>query len=169
MRGHIPGPGMPHPQHADPAAEVFGVEGASLQSGSGGLKEQVVHTLLVRAGHGSQCLGQGKGDEQRGHGQQPLPLRVEPPGGVVVLARGPMAILAGMVAVLEFVALCALGDMTAERFGTAWFNGLHGCQGAWGHPVAEAGAVVGSMPPEDGGQLDHGRPREPLSGRSCGP
>jgi len=166
MRGHISGPGMQHAKHADPAAEVLGVEGESLQSGSGGVKDQVAHPLLVRAGHGSQCLGEGKGDEQRGHGQQQLPLLVEPPGGVVVLARGTMVMRAGMVAVLECLALGALGDMTAESFGAAWCNGLHGCQVAWGHPVAAAGAVVGAMTPEEVGQLDHGRPRETLRGRA---
>jgi hypothetical protein len=77
-----------------------------------------------------------------------------------------MAILAGMVAVLEFLAICALGDMPAESVGTALCNGLHGCQVALGHPVAEAGAAVGSMTPEDVGQLDHGRLRETLRGRS---
>ena len=169
MRGQIAGPGVQDATHADLAAEVCGVEGESLQRGSGGLQEQVVHTRLVRAGDGAQFLGQGKGDEKRGHGQQQLPLLVEPPGGGGVLARGTMAVRAGMVAVLAFLARCALGDMTAESFSAAWFNGLHGCQVACGPLVAEAGAGVGAMTPEDVGQLDHGRPRETIRGRACVP
>jgi hypothetical protein len=158
MGGHVAGPGMSHAEHADVTTEVFRVQGESLQRGSGGLKEQVVHEPLARAGHGSQGFGPGTGDEKIGHGQEQLALRIEPPGGLVVLARGPMAIFAGMGAVLAFLALCALLDMTAHGFGAAGFDGQHGSQGACGHAVAEAGAIVGAMEAEDIGQLDHESP-----------
>ena len=165
-RGHLSGPGMQPAPHAHPAAAGFGVEGERLQSGSGGGKAPGVHPLVVRAGHGAQCLGQGKGDENIGHGQQERPLRVEPPGGVVVLALGPRAMLAGMVAVLACLTLCALGDLPAERCGAALCNGRHGSQVALGPPVAAAGAGGGSRTPEEVGQLDQGRPRETRRGRS---
>jgi hypothetical protein len=79
MRGHISGPGVKHPDHADLPAEVFRVQGESLQGGSGGLKEQVVHAVLVRAGHRPSCLGQGKSEQKIGHGQEEVTLLVQPP------------------------------------------------------------------------------------------
>src|SRR6266852_4602224 len=54
MRGHIPGPGVQDPSHADLSAQVCGVQGEGFQGGRGGLKEQVVQEVLVRAGQGPQ-------------------------------------------------------------------------------------------------------------------
>lgn len=169
MGGHISGPGVEDAHHTDLAAKVFGVQGECRQGSSRGLQEHVVHTLLVRTGSRPQGLRQGKGDETRGHGQEQLPLRVEPPGGLVVLARGTVPILAGMRALLECLALCALGDMTAKSLGTAWCTLLHGSQVAGGHTVAETGAILGSMESEDVSQRDQDSPRETLRGRSCAP
>lgn len=166
MVGHSAGPGVEDAHHTDLAAKVFGVEGECLQGRSRGLQEHVVQTLLVRTGSRPQCLRQGKGHEKIGHGQEQLPLRVEPPGGLVVLARGTVPMLAGMIALLECLAICALVDMTAKSLGTALCNILHGSQVACGHTVAETGAILGSMESEDVSQLDHDRPRETRRGRS---
>ena len=164
MGGHSTGPGVEDAHHTALAAKVFGVQGEYLQGSSRGLQAHVVHTLLVRTGSRPQGLRQGKSDEKRGHGQAQRTWRVEPPGGLVVLARGTVSMLAGMRAVLECLALCALGDMTAKRLGTALCNILHGSQVACGHTVAETGAILGSMESEEVGQLDHDRPRETLRG-----
>ena len=166
MGGHIAGPGVEAPPHADLAAKGFGIQGEDLQGSSRGLQERVVQTLLVRTGDRPQGLRQGKGDEKRGHGQAQRTWRVAPPGGRVVLARGTMAMLAGMLAVLQCLALCALGDRPAKRLGTAWCNILQGYQVAGGPTVAETGAIRGAMEAEAVGQLDHDSPRERLRGCS---
>jgi hypothetical protein len=169
MGGPSAGPGVEDAHQAALAATVFGVQGESLQGRSSGRQAHGVPTLLVRTGSRPQGLRQGKGDEKRGHGQEPRPLRVEPPGGLVVLARGTMSILAGMIAGRKGLARCALGDMTAKRLGTAWCNLLHGSQVAWGQTVAAPGALRGAMESEEVGQLDHARPRETRRGCACVP
>jgi hypothetical protein len=166
MGGPIAGPGVEDAHHPALAAKVCGVQGECLQGRSRGLQEHVGQTLLVRTGSRPQCLRQGKGHEHRGHGQAQLPLRVEPPGGLVVVARGTVPIRAGMRALLECLALCALVDMTAKRLGTAWCNILHGSQVACGQTVAETGAIRGAMESDDVSQLDHDRPHETLRGRA---
>jgi hypothetical protein len=75
-----------------------------------------------------------------------------------------MPVFAGMIAVLQCTAIGALVDMTAKSLSTALFNGRHGGQVAGGHTVADAGAILGPMAPEDLGQLDHERPPETISG-----
>lgn len=122
--------------------------------------------LWVRAGDRPQGLGPGKGDEQLGYGQKQLPVRVEPSGGVAVVAPGTMAMLAGMGAVLEFLAICALVDMTAKGLGTTRLNSRPGGQVAGGPRVAASGAVRRSMAPADVGQRDHRGPRPTRRGRS---
>jgi hypothetical protein len=166
MRGESPGPGRQHAPQTELSAEVFGVQGESRHSGSGGWQEQGGEAFVVRAGDRPQCLGQGKGDKQRGHGEKPLTWRVPPPGGRMVVALWAMPMLAGMITVLQRTAIGALVDMTAKRCGTAVCNGRQGCQVALGPPVADAGTGGGAMPPADVGQLDPGSPRETLSGRA---
>jgi hypothetical protein len=142
----------------------YGGQGEVLRGGRGGPKEQVVHELLVRAGQGSQCLGQGKGDENIGPRQGQLALRVEPSGGVEVWARGTVAIFAGMVAIRQFPAIGALVDTAAQGFWAAWRNVLHGDQVTWGYPMAATGAIIGPMESEDIGPLDHASSPEPIRG-----
>ena len=59
MIGHIPRPGVQDPNQAELSAEELAVHGQGFQSGSGGPEEQVIHEVLVRAGHRPQFLGQG--------------------------------------------------------------------------------------------------------------
>jgi len=105
MVRHLPGPGVENADQANLSSHVFGVQGEGLQGGSGGLKEQIVHALLVRAGERAQCLGQCKGHEKVGDGEQERPLLFQPAGGLGVLALGTMPMLAGMIAVLQVAAL----------------------------------------------------------------
>src|SRR5439155_7910498 len=74
------------------------------------MSAEVVQALWARAGERLPCLGQRQGAEKRGPGQKPRPLRVKPPGGGVVLARGTVARRAGRGAVREGLARCARGD-----------------------------------------------------------
>ena len=163
------GPGGQQAQQAALPAEVGGISGASLPSGSGKVQAEVVQALWARAGERLPCLGQRQGAEKRGPGQKPRPLRVKPPGGGVVLARGTVARRAGRRAVREGLARCARGDRPAQGFGTTRCHGLHGCQGTWGHPGAAEGAGGGAVTPAEGSQLDHDRPRERLRGRAYAP
>lgn len=167
MGGQVAGPGVQDAKHAEVAAEVWRVQGEVLQGGRGGPKAQGGQELLVRAGQGAQFLGQGKGDEKRGPRQEQRALRVEPPGGVEVLARGTVAIFAGMGAIRQCPAIGALVDMAAQGFCAAWRNVLHSDQVTCGHPVAETGAIIGPMASEAIGQLDHDSSPEPLRGLAC--
>ena len=164
MLGQVPGPGVEDPHHADLAAEGVGVKSQGLQGGSGGLKEQVLHAVLVRTGHRAQCLREGKGDQKVRGRQEERPLLFQPACRRFMLTLRAMPVLAGMIAVLQRTARGTLGDMPAKRLGAALVTGRHGGQVAGGHTVAEAGAIRGSMAPENVGQLDHERPPETLRG-----
>jgi hypothetical protein len=47
MIGQVSCPGVEDPDHADLPTEVAGIERECLQSGRGGLKEQVVYDILL--------------------------------------------------------------------------------------------------------------------------
>jgi hypothetical protein len=92
---------------------------------------------------------------------------VQPPGGLCMLARGTRPMFAGMRALLQFLALRALGDVAAQGRSPALFNSLQGCQVAGGHAVTATGAIRGSMALEDLGHLDHHRSRKARRGLPC--
>jgi len=168
-RGQSTGPGVQDAHQAGLAAAGCGVQGEGLAGSSGGLAEQVVPALLVRAGARAPCRGEGKGDAARGHGQEQRPWLCQPVRRLVVLARGPGTLRASMRAVRPLTTLGALGDLAAQGCGAAWCNVLHGCEVACGPMVAEAGTRGGTMEPDDVGQGDPARPRGRLRGRSGEP
>jgi hypothetical protein len=156
MIGHIPRPGVQDPNHAELPAEALGVHGQGVPSGSGGLEEQVRQEVWVRAGHGPQFLGQGKGDQNRGDGQEPLAWRFQPVWSLGIVALGTMPICAGMIAVLRCTARHALRDRPTEGCSPAVCNGLHGLYVALGEAVVEWGARLRSIAPADVRQLEQG-------------
>jgi hypothetical protein len=82
--------------------------------------------VWVRAGYWPQFLGQCKGDQTIGDGQEPLALLCQPLCSLGIWALGTMPIFAGMIAVLRFTALHALIDRPTEGCSPAVFKGFHG-------------------------------------------
>lgn len=158
MGGQVPSPGVEDAHHANLPAEGVRIQRECLQGSSGGLKEQVVHELLVRAGNRPQCLRQRTGDQKVWDRQEEGTLPFQPTCGCFMLTRGTMPVRAGMRAVLQLSALRTLGDMATKSLSTALLNGFHGCQVAEGHTVAEAGAILWSMAPKDVGPFNQSRP-----------
>jgi hypothetical protein len=74
-----------------------------------------------------------------------------------MLAFGTVAVLAGMVAVLVVVAVFTVVDLTAKRFGTALFDGLHRTEMALRHLVPELGSVLRAVDAEDLSKLCYDR------------
>lgn len=77
-----------------------------------------------------------------------------------MLTRGTMPVLAGMRAVLQVPARGALGKRPAEGLGPALFDGRHGCEVTWGHPVGACGAVGWAIASEDRRSFEQGSPPE---------
>jgi hypothetical protein len=82
-----------------------------------------------------------------------------------MLACGAAAGLAGLVTVLQFPAIRALGAMPAKGLGSALFDGVHGLQVTWGQTVLACGAILRAMASEDVRELDHERSPEDMRGR----
>jgi hypothetical protein len=80
----------------------------------------------MAAGQRPQLCGQCEGDEEVMSGKQQLLLLLEPFIGLLVLALGAVAVLAGMIAVTLLVALGTVIELAAQTRGTALFNVLHG-------------------------------------------
>ena len=148
-------PGMQHPDQADRAAEPLRIAGERLQGVGGGLKQQVVDELLMRAGAGIQGVREGAGDEKIGDGQQVLQLCVAPMVGAVRLALGTMAIAAGVVAVLVCPALGAIVACPTQHRGAAVFDVPERLCMTGEHPVPVRLAVGWAVGPEDVREFQH--------------
>jgi len=162
MGGQVPGPGVEDTSPADLPAEVVGVYSQGLSGSRGGLKEQVVHASVVRAGSRSQCLRQRKGDQKVRDRQQKRPLLFQPPGGRVILTLGTMPVLTRMIAILEFSAPGALGEMPAKGRSPARFNRRHGGQVAGEQAIFALGPICWAIAPEEVRQFAHDRPPQAM-------
>jgi hypothetical protein len=82
---------------------------------------------------------------------------LEPLMGGTVLACGPVAVLAGMLAILVVVAVFTVGDLAAKRFGTALCDGLQRTEMAVRHLVPALGSGLRAMDAEARSHLDQDR------------
>jgi hypothetical protein len=156
MGGHVPGPGVEAADHTDLPAERVGVQRAGLESSRSGLQEQGGAQRLVRADDRAPFLRQRQGDQKVRDGQEEGALLVEPAGGRGVWARGAMAVLPRMRAILEFPTVGALGEMPASRLGAALLESFHRRQVAGEPTVGALRPVRRAIALDHRRQLDHG-------------
>jgi hypothetical protein len=86
-------------------------------------------------------------------GQQQLRLRLQPFIGLLVLALGAVAVLAGMIAVTELVALGTEIELAAQAGGATLFDVLHGPQMRRQYPGTELGSILWPMQAKDVGHF----------------
>ena len=164
MGGHVPGPGVEAPHHAELPAEGVGIESQGVSGSRRGLKKQGVQASLVRAGERSQCLRSRTGNQNGRDRQEQRTLLCSPRGGRGLLARGAMPVRAGMRAVCQCSAGGAWGEMPAKSLGPALGNGRHGLSVTRWYTVVALSAGGRAMAPEAVSQRDHGSPPETRRG-----
>lgn len=157
----------PTPESSPPpglSSEVLGGQGPCVPGGSSGLQKQGGAAVLVRAGHGSSCLGPRPGDPNIGDRQAPSTWRCQPWRRYVIGARGTRPVLAGMSTVVQGTARGPLVAMAASSRGTAWCNGRHGGHRAQRPTGLACGAIRRARAPDDGRECDHARRPEAARG-----
>ena len=167
MGRHLPGPGGEDPHHTERSAKVLGGQGEGLHGARGGRKAPGGPACRVGAGHRASCLRQRKGAEQIRDRQEPRTWCCQPGRRGVMVARGTMPMLAGMIAGLQFPARRARGDMSAQGLGTTVVHRLQSSQGAGQEAVVDLRPGGRAMTWEESGQRDQGSPPKGLRGRPC--
>jgi hypothetical protein len=116
-------------------------------------EEQVIDKRLVAAGECAQGSRNGESEHEVRHWQQEVLLLLQPFLGLVVLAFGTVAIAAGVVAVLDLVALRAGIGLPTQGRCAALLNGAHGSPMAGKQPIGVLLAIGGTVLAEDVGQF----------------
>lgn len=81
---------------------------------------QLISELGMRTDQGAQRIGQSKGEEEIGDGQEQASLLAQEPGrGVGLAAEREMAVVAGMVEVPELVVFRTFKELAAQGRSTA--------------------------------------------------
>jgi hypothetical protein len=143
---------------------MLGVSGERLHRVDGRAKEEPVEELLMRERDRPQLRGQCEREQEVGHGQEALPLTLDPGGDVGVLALRTVAVATGVVAVAGDVATITDVDVSPARRRAARGDVVHRPAMAGQNGVADALAVRSGVPDDDVGQLDGhdgGRRSEP--------
>ena len=154
---HRPGPGMAYANQTDTASDAPGGHSQILHGLCGGPQQDGVEGFLVGACQGSACLRAGAGAQEVRDWEQQTLLVCQPLRGVRVLARGTVAVLPRVRAVMVVVTCLAGGALAAETRGAARRNGVHGPQRRGRHPLAELSPVWRAMEAEEVSQLNQGR------------
>ncbi len=113
----------------------------------------------------AKLLGEGEDEVEVADRKDLFPAPFDPLRRVPAPAFGTVAILAGVVGVVELSALIALEHMASEGFGATLQDIVQGLGMARGHPLFKLLEVLRTMEPEDPGKLRHGG-RLPLDHRS---
>ena len=150
------GPGMKDAEDPGHGTEVARIARELEDGGGGGLHEDGVKLLLMGPGQRAEIGGQSGGEQVGGARQEPFPLPVEPPLGLLSLAFGTMAILAGVIAVVCFPTAITAQEVTSEVRGTAVLEVAQDLLVAGQDAGAEALPVLPCMEAEDLRQLWHG-------------
>jgi hypothetical protein len=117
----------------------------------------VVDGLVVGASQNAELLRESESEHEVVDRQKQTLLVFQPQLSLVILALGTVAMLAGMVTVMVFLALVTEIESSAKSLGAALLDLLHRPEMRSGHPVSEFCSVVGTVEAEDVGDLDHQR------------
>src|SRR5271163_2507656 len=112
-------PGMEHAEEADLGSKVAWIAGDLQQSGSAGMKQQVIDEPFILQGERSQFPWQGEDDVHVGDGQQLSFPRLEPAQTGVALTLGAVPVSARVVRDGSMSAVRALIAMPTQRGGAA--------------------------------------------------
>lgn len=104
-----------------------------------------------------ELLGHREGDHKVGNREEHLLLLFQPFLPLIILTRGAVSVLTGMVAVVVLLTGLTEIYMTSESLRAALLDGLHSLEMAWKHPSPELLLVLGSMNAEDIGYIHHHR------------
>lgn len=158
MIDQVASPGMKYPDQPDLSANKSGIPCELLDGSSTGSEKKVVNLLLMPKGKCPKRYGEGEGKEEvRDREPKMLLLSFEPPLGVVLLALGAVAVLAGMVAILDLLAIRANVNVPAEHLGAAVLDIPHRPAVAGRHSASILRTVGRTMLAEDLRQLYHAR------------
>jgi hypothetical protein len=111
----------------------------------------------VRTGRLTKWVRQGEGDQKIGDGQKQIGLFLQPLGGLLILALGAVAVLAGVVAVVVLSTVLAPIEMAAQSLGSTVFNVSHGAPVTGQQAMVEGSSIVWPVAAEDVRQLEHER------------
>lgn len=107
-------PGVEDAEHAQGGTQALGVAGQILERLSRGGKEEVQAQLRVRAHPGAQGFGHRERDQEVGDREQQAGVVDQPGVGVGLAALGTMAVIAGVVGVMERAAVRASVEFAAQ-------------------------------------------------------
>jgi len=122
----LAGPGMQYSDQAQLSADEPWVLSQLLEGGSGSAEEQIVDCFLIAPGNRAQLGRQGESYQEVMSGQEQVLLLSQPLIGLLILALGTVAVLAGVVTVALRLALLTEIELAAATLGAAAFNVLHG-------------------------------------------
>lgn len=116
MKDQAARPGVEHAQHAQLRAQTFGIGRQVLQGLGAGGKEQVQANAQMRADEKPEGFGHREGDQEVRHRkEQTLLLALQPILGVGVAALRTMPVVAGVVAVVELVAVRTTKELASQH------------------------------------------------------
>ena len=142
-------PGMEDGGAADPHAAVARVPGDGAQGLGGGAEQDVEHDPAVAERDGGDLRGQGEDHMEVGHRQDVGGARLAPAVGGETLARGAVAIAAGVVQRMLAPAPFASVHVPAEHGGPARLDRAHDLEPASIEPAGHALSVGAARVAED--------------------
>jgi len=144
MKNESSAPGVEDPQQGQLSAQAFGIQSQILRGLGAGGKEQIVAQLGMRADPGAQEIGQSEREQEIGDGQEQALLARQPIVGVGLAAERAMAVVAGMVAITELLAIRAAKELAAQSGGAAAQDPFQDLALPLGHGRAEALQIIRS-------------------------
>src|SRR5215469_3277000 len=125
MKVEVLSPTVQHRKESQRDTQTFGITGNGERRLGGSAEEDLIESLLVVEGERGNGFGDGEDHMEVLHRQQFGAALVEPFFARPFLALGAVAIPAGAVLNVGVLAVVAPFDHTAQRGGTAGFDGLH--------------------------------------------
>ena len=111
--GQRAAPGVQDTDEAELAADEARIGGQVLRRRGRSAEEQIIEERLLAARHRPHRRGQGEGQHEVRHWEQPLLLVLQPVLRLLVLALGAMSVATRMILVDPRVAVWAMIDVSA--------------------------------------------------------